>query len=69
LQASNLYVTRTELHELLARAFELAGASDSAAVYYAHVADAWRRADAAFEPRRAAAAARLAALRGTPSGR
>jgi len=69
LQASNLYVTRTELHELLARAFELAGASDSAAVYYAHVADAWRRADAAFQPRRAAAAARLAALRGTPSGR
>ncbi len=63
LQASNLYVTRTELHALLARAFDAVGAADSAAVHYAHVADAWRDADAVFQPARAAAAARLAALR------
>jgi tetratricopeptide (TPR) repeat protein len=65
LEASNLYVTRTELHELLARAFDAVGAADSAAVHYAHVADAWRDADAVFQPARAAAAARLAALRPT----
>lgn len=69
LEASNLYVTRTELHELLGRAFDAAGAPDSAAVYYAHVADAWRAADAAFQPARRAAIARLAALRPPPPRR
>ncbi|MFH1833785.1 MAG: hypothetical protein ABH877_02070, partial [bacterium] len=66
IEASNLYVTRTELHELLARAFDDAGAADSAAVHYAHVVEAWKESDAAFHPRRAAAAARLRVLRGIP---
>jgi DNA-binding SARP family transcriptional activator len=57
LDASNWYVTRTELHELLARAFVAAGARDSAAVHYAYVASAWRRADEPFRVRAATAAA------------
>ncbi|HSQ29771.1 MAG TPA: hypothetical protein VLN49_07975 [Gemmatimonadaceae bacterium] len=35
LDASNLYVTCTELHELLAQAWDAAGARDSAAAHYA----------------------------------
>jgi len=45
LQSSNLYITRTELHEELARAFEAAGQRDSAVVHYRAVVDAWRHAD------------------------
>jgi tetratricopeptide (TPR) repeat protein len=60
IDASNLYVTRTELHELLARAFDLAGRPDSAAVHYRAVVRAWRSADPQFHARRNAAAAWLA---------
>ena len=42
---SNTYITHTELHEALAHAFHAAGHSDSAAVHYAAVERAWRRAD------------------------
>jgi DNA-binding SARP family transcriptional activator/tetratricopeptide (TPR) repeat protein len=63
LQSSNLYVTRTELHELLGAAFAAAGQRDSAATHYALVAQAWRRADPAFAARRARAEASLAATR------
>jgi tetratricopeptide (TPR) repeat protein len=42
---SNSYVSRTELHETLARAFEAAGRPDSAADHYRAVERAWRRAD------------------------
>ncbi|MFP5355129.1 MAG: tetratricopeptide repeat protein [Gemmatimonadota bacterium] len=52
LDASNLYVTRTELHELLAEAFARGGNSDSAAVHYRAVVQAWRRADPEFVARR-----------------
>jgi DNA-binding SARP family transcriptional activator/tetratricopeptide (TPR) repeat protein len=45
LQSSNLYITRTELHELLAEAFERVGQRDSAAAHYRAVVDAWRNAD------------------------
>jgi predicted Zn-dependent protease len=45
LDGSNLYVSRTELHELLAQAFEAAGVADSAASHYAIVASAWSNAD------------------------
>ena len=45
LQSSNLYVTRTELHELLARAFEALGQRDSAATHYRAVEEAWRHGD------------------------
>ena len=40
IDAANLYVTRTELHELLARAFDAAGERDSAAVHYRAVVNA-----------------------------
>ena len=42
---SGLYVTRTEFHELLAQAFNVAGQHDSAATHYAVVARAWRNGD------------------------
>jgi len=45
LQSSNLWVTRTELHELLARAFAGLGRTDSAQVHWRAVAGAWRGAD------------------------
>lgn len=59
LESSNLYVTRTELHDLLAQAFEAAGRLDSAAVHYRHVADAWSRADLPLQSRAARARARV----------
>jgi hypothetical protein len=59
LEASNLYVTRTELHELLARAWEASGRPDSAAAHYRAVVAAWRQADPEFRARREAARARL----------
>ncbi|MGE0552109.1 MAG: BTAD domain-containing putative transcriptional regulator [Gemmatimonadales bacterium] len=52
---SNLYVTRTELHEVLAQAFAAAGNGDSAAVHYAAVEQAWRGADPDFAARYQAA--------------
>ncbi|HEU4787139.1 MAG TPA: BTAD domain-containing putative transcriptional regulator [Gemmatimonadaceae bacterium] len=57
--ASNLYITRTELHELLAQAFDAAGRSDSAAVHYRTVLKAWKRADPEFHARRQLASAWL----------
>jgi DNA-binding SARP family transcriptional activator len=58
--ASNLYVTRTELHELLAQAYDKAGEPDSAAIHYRAVVRAWANADEAFHARRDAARAWLA---------
>jgi tetratricopeptide (TPR) repeat protein len=48
---SNLYLTHTDLMERLAQAFESAGERDSAAVYYARIAEAWQNSDPAFTPR------------------
>lgn len=62
LDASNLYVTRTELEELLGQAWDAAGGSDSAAAHYRTVVAAWASADPPFVPRVQAAKARLAAL-------
>ncbi|HEV8215259.1 MAG TPA: hypothetical protein VGP95_05480, partial [Gemmatimonadaceae bacterium] len=45
IEGSNLYVTRTELHELLAQLFDAAGQRDSAAAHYTVVERAWRSAD------------------------
>jgi tetratricopeptide (TPR) repeat protein len=45
---SNSYVTHTELHEALARAFEQAGQADSAATHHRAVERAWRHADPLF---------------------
>ena len=48
---SNTYTSRTELHEALAEAFDLAGLKDSAAVHYQAVEQAWRDADPAYSDR------------------
>jgi len=51
MDASNFYLTRTEVHELLARSFAAAGETDSAAVHLSVVARVWRDGDAAFRAR------------------
>jgi predicted Zn-dependent protease len=66
IDGSNLYVTRTDLHELLAQAFDGIGQRDSAAFHYRAVLSAWKRADPAFHARRSAASARLTAFRPGP---
>ena len=60
LDGSSLYMSRTELHELLAQAFDQAGMRDSAAVHYRAVVNAWVRADPMFHARRDNARAWLA---------
>lgn len=62
LDASNLYVTRTELHEALAEAHDRAGARDSARVHYQVVTRAWADADPPVVARVARAHARLLEL-------
>ena len=52
LDGSSLYMSRTELHELLAQAFDQAGMRDSAAVHHRAVVKAWARADPMFHARR-----------------
>ncbi len=59
IDGSNLYVTRTDLHEVLAQAFDQIGSRDSAAFHYRAVASAWKRADARYNARREVARARL----------
>lgn len=61
-EGGNLYVTRTELHERLAEAWEAAGRKDSAAVHYREVVRAWEKADSLLIPRRAGAARALTRL-------
>lgn len=51
IDASNLYVTRTDLHEVIAQAFDRIGSRDSAAFHYRAVASAWKRADAPYHAR------------------
>ena len=63
LQASNLYVIRIELHEMLARAWDAAGARDSAVAHYDLVARAWSEGDAMYKARSVAAQSRAAVLR------
>jgi len=60
IDASNLYVTRTELHELLARSFDELAQRDSAAAHYQAVAKAWERADLLYHARRDSARTWLA---------
>jgi predicted Zn-dependent protease len=64
LEASNYYVTRTELHDMLAQAWAQipgAAARDSARAHSAVVVRSWDRADPIFSARVAAARSRLAA--------
>ena len=60
--ASNFYVTHTEVHALLAQAWDAAGRSDSAAVHHAWVARAWEHGDAPFRERAATARQRAVSL-------
>ena len=62
-EGSNLYITRTELHELLARAFVATGRRDSAAAHYREVVRAWEKGDPPFQARRQQALDWLAANR------
>ena len=59
LQASNLYVTRTELYEALGDAYANAGERAKARAAYSKVAAAWSAGDNGYRDR-AARAARLA---------
>ena len=61
-EASALYVSRTELHELLARSWEAVGRSDSAAAHFRIAARVWSAGDPPYRARSAAAAARAVAL-------
>jgi DNA-binding SARP family transcriptional activator len=63
LDASNYYVTHTELYALLAQAWDSAGVPDSAATYYDKVARAWSAADPVFRTRADSARARTVALK------
>ena len=64
MEGPQLYITRTELHEALAQAFDRAGLADSAATHYRYVARMWAEADAPLRPRHDQAVAWLA-RRGT----
>lgn len=62
LEASNYYVTYTDLHALLGDAFDRAGEPDSALAHYRRVLAAWRNADPSFRPRAAWIRRRVQAL-------
>jgi tetratricopeptide (TPR) repeat protein len=61
LDASNYYVTQTEVRELLAKAWTMAGRPDSAAVHYERVARAWEHGDPPYAKRAAEARAAIMA--------
>ena len=61
-EASNFYLTRTEVHELLARSFAAAGDADSAAAHYEMVVRSWSGGDEPFRRRAAQAEAERARL-------
>jgi hypothetical protein len=70
IESSNLYITRTELHELLAQTFDRLGEHDSAVAHYQRVVNAWHAADPQFVQRRNVAEARLTELlRAAPNRR
>ncbi|MEO6864544.1 MAG: BTAD domain-containing putative transcriptional regulator [Gemmatimonadaceae bacterium] len=64
LDGSNMYVTRTDLHEVLARAFDMNSQPDSAVAHYSAVAAALSHADPEVAPRRVAALRRIVELGG-----
>jgi hypothetical protein len=55
IEGAGFYITRTELHEMLARLFDANHQQDSAAAHYAVVERAWRSADPFLKPRYEAA--------------
>ena len=52
IEASNYYLTQTDLHELLAQCFAAAGMADSARAHAAWVTRAWERAEPEFAARK-----------------
>ena len=50
--AANLYITRADLHELAAQAYDRLGERDRAAVHYRAIVRAWANADEQFHARR-----------------
>ncbi len=67
IEAQNLYVSRIELHELLAQAWDSAGQRDSAVAHYNTVARAWSAGDPTFKARADRCRERAAVLAGTRS--
>jgi hypothetical protein len=63
IEGSCLYITRTELHEMIARLFDANNQRDSAAAHYAIVERSWRSADPILQPRYQAAKEWLARAR------
>jgi DNA-binding SARP family transcriptional activator/tetratricopeptide (TPR) repeat protein len=63
LQSANLYLTRTEVHALLARVFDAAGMADSAALYRGRAERAWAHAESDLPARRVIASLRPRKLR------
>jgi DNA-binding SARP family transcriptional activator len=63
IESSNFYVTRTELHELLAQTFVAMGEPDSAIVHFDVVAKSWRFGEAPFRARALHAASESARLK------
>ena len=64
LEGPQLYVTQTELHELLGQVFEAAGMPDSARSHYQYVARMWAGADRDFTDRHRRASEWLTRHRG-----
>ncbi len=62
LEASNYYLTQTDLEAMLGDAFDRASEPDSAVKHYRRVLAAWRNADPDFRPRLAAIRQRVNAL-------
>jgi len=65
-EASNYYLTGTDVHAMLGQAFDRAGEPDSALVHYRRALAAWRNADPAFRPRIDSIARRVRALANEP---
>lgn len=65
IEGPQLYVTRTELHEQLAQAFDAAGMPDSARGHYRYVSRMWADADQEFRERHRRATEWLARHGGT----
>jgi DNA-binding SARP family transcriptional activator len=61
-EGTALYLTHSDAHELLGKAWEAAGNPDSAAYHYRIVAKLWDNADPGFTPRRLEAAGRAMQL-------
>ena len=60
IEGAGFYITRTELHEMLARLFDANQQQDSAVAHYAVVERSWRSADPLLKVRYEAARQKLA---------